>query len=292
MTIRIPSRKGNKSTKSTAMDVDVPESSTVQMDFSRYANMAVVNREPLPYSSTVASISDVHPHGLAPGFSVPTESTDHLAVPAGTTDHISDSTGTTQVSPTNPIGLSGPSDQAQVLVQDHDMVEAVDSTESFVPDQPPLFCRGNEQLVERLARGIAFHVKVDRLGTIIDSGASTWMTPDQPNLNYKLSSVEDSGFVKLADSSTLLPIKGYGDVVIDFGGHKHIIRNALHVPGLAETLGSVRSLIGNSNDRVIFERDAVMLEIANSDRSVRIGERRGDLYYLLDKTVSACKASG
>ncbi|KAJ3093437.1 hypothetical protein HDU97_009654, partial [Phlyctochytrium planicorne] len=51
---------------------------------------------------------------------------------------------------------------------------------------------GNEQLVERLARGIAFHVKVDRLGTIIDSGASTWMTPDQPNLNYKLSSVEDS----------------------------------------------------------------------------------------------------
>ncbi|KAJ3093703.1 hypothetical protein HDU97_009146, partial [Phlyctochytrium planicorne] len=127
------------------------------------------------------------------------------------------------------------------------MVEAVDSTESFVPDQPPLFCRGNEQLVERLARGIAFHVK--------------------PNLNYKLSSVEDSGFVKLADSSTLLPIKGYGDVVIDFGGHKHIIRNALHVPDLAETLGSVRSLIGNSNDGVIFERDAVMLEIANSNRS-------------------------
>ncbi|KAJ3094273.1 hypothetical protein HDU97_008268, partial [Phlyctochytrium planicorne] len=49
------------------MDVDMPESSAVQMDFSKYTNMAVVNREPLPYSSTVASISKVHPHGLAPG---------------------------------------------------------------------------------------------------------------------------------------------------------------------------------------------------------------------------------
>ncbi|KAJ3194057.1 hypothetical protein HDU67_004870, partial [Dinochytrium kinnereticum] len=142
----------------------------------------------------------------------------------------------------------------------------------------------NDQIVSNLKARKATHVKI---GSLIDSGASAWMTPDEELFDKLRYLPEDrEGKVYLADDRTV-PIKGYGDITYTFGDHTRTIKNVLFVPDLAEPLCSVLGMIEGSQDLIVFSSDEVYLYLNREGRSINIGRRVGDLYHLLSSYSTA-----
>ncbi|KAJ3284517.1 hypothetical protein HDU79_008063 [Rhizoclosmatium sp. JEL0117] len=118
--------------------------------------------------------------------------------------------------------------------------------------------------------------------TILDSGASCWMTPYKEDF-ITLQLVDNGGSISTASNSKL-PIMGHGTVAMTFGAYEHHM-DALYVPGLHEPLASVSGITNETRGSVSFEQGRVYLVLQNGFRYL-IANRVGDLYYLLSSDTS------
>ncbi|KAJ3058866.1 hypothetical protein HDU98_005063, partial [Podochytrium sp. JEL0797] len=105
--------------------------------------------------------------------------------------------------------------------------------------------------------------------TILDSGASRWMTPFKEDF-VTLQLINNGGVVNIADN-TSLRIEGHGMVNLRFGDYEHFM-DALYVPGLAEPLGSVTSLLEGTNNSVSFDKDTTTSESATGNNNDNVGD--------------------
>ncbi|KAJ3098971.1 hypothetical protein HDU96_010873, partial [Phlyctochytrium bullatum] len=142
----------------------------------------------------------------------------------------------------------------------------------------------NNQAAQKMRQESAKSVRVripSSTKGLIHFGASPWMTPDRNVFETLQLLPKNAGHVVyLADNRTVL-IHCVGDIVYDFDGHKRRIWNALYIPDLVEPLCSLFNMIEGTQDTVAFSDQGVYLYVRQENRSIPIGRRVGDLYYLL-----------
>jgi hypothetical protein len=126
---------------------------------------------------------------------------------------------------------------------------------------------------------------VNKEGYMIDTGASLCMS------NTKEAFIEGSyrrwggKYVYLGDDSPV-EIAGVGDCLIQITPtEKRRVEGVLHVPSLADNLLSITHLLKDTQDMAIFTGDSAHLYLANSNKIVELGRRRGNLYYMSIKSV-------
>jgi len=128
---------------------------------------------------------------------------------------------------------------------------------------------------------------LETMTMILDSGATSWMTP-RLDLFRSNSYVPIRGPSVEIASGKQIPVIGYGEVVLDLGnGIVKTIKNALHVPTLRDTLASVSGLIGATADEITFDKKYVYFHSPVHGKRTRIGRKEGDLYVLYSTTVQS-----
>ncbi|KAJ3383695.1 hypothetical protein HDU80_001179 [Chytriomyces hyalinus] len=157
------------------------------------------------------------------------------------------------------------------------------------------FFESNEVLTNDLLNLNPLALQVRKTRTVLDSGASAWMCASIiPFEELVLTKEGRGGYVNLADGSASVPIEGYGSVRLVLNGLTKVIKNALYVPRLAESLGSINSLLEGTNDTVTFSVEDVYYTTSDKGITYHIGKRCGDLYYLHasnSSPVAKCKLS-
>lgn len=133
--------------------------------------------------------------------------------------------------------------------------------------------RGNGTIY---ARGL----KVANKGrAIIDSGCSRIMSNNYDDFIPQTMISIQNEYVYLGDD-TPIPIKGKGEIDLNLGGHKFRIEGVLWVPDLVDSLISISHLVKNTNDYVVFANDKVYLYLQKENKTIKFGQRMGNLYYL------------
>ncbi|KAJ3093047.1 hypothetical protein HK100_006783, partial [Physocladia obscura] len=132
----------------------------------------------------------------------------------------------------------------------------------------------NSQCAMALIANENLSMRIKKVDTILDSGASVWMTPNKDAF-IELQLIAHGSTVVLVDDSEV-PILGHGTIKLNFHDVKRIVENALFVPDLTEALGSITSLV----NAVYFHTDSVYLRYHDTGKDVLIGTRVGDLFYL------------
>ncbi|KAJ3221605.1 hypothetical protein HDU78_000373 [Chytriomyces hyalinus] len=157
------------------------------------------------------------------------------------------------------------------------------------------FFESNEVLTNDLSNLNPLALQVRKTRTVLDSGALAWMCASTiPFEELVLTKTGCGGYVNLADGSASVPIKGYGSVRLVLNGLTKVIKNALYVPQLAESLGSINSLLEGTDDTVTFSVEDVYYTTSDKGIKYHIGKRCGDLYYLHTSNsspVAKCKLS-
>lgn len=125
---------------------------------------------------------------------------------------------------------------------------------------------------------------VNKENGMIDSGCSRFMTSDQSLFEPgSLVHVFDE-YVYLGDDRPLR-VWGKGKVTMQLAASSdHPIdrecEEALYVPDLAETLVSLSHLVDGTNDVVSFDKDSVYIHLQKEDKTINVGQRVGNLYFL------------
>ncbi|KAI0522396.1 hypothetical protein KFK09_004775 [Dendrobium nobile] len=115
---------------------------------------------------------------------------------------------------------------------------------------------------------------------VLDSGASTHITPDVSNINYP-SSYRGSDVVSIANGSSL-PIHntGQGILPIPDTDRKLHLSNLLHVPSLKHNLLSVSKLTADNSIRICFDANGFTIKDMQDHRPLIHGRLRNGLYQL------------
>ena len=122
-------------------------------------------------------------------------------------------------------------------------------------DSPPSISTALQSILSRLYDSLISPNSSCRLA-VADSGATDHMLPDKSAfISYKsISNLK----VRMGNNSSL-PVLGRGSAIISLNGQRVLVRNGLHVPGLAMPLYSLRAHIQQPGCGFIGTNDAGML---------------------------------
>jgi hypothetical protein len=116
--------------------------------------------------------------------------------------------------------------------------------------------------------------------TLIDTGASYCMVKSRSSFLPGTYTQIENQYVYLGDD-TPIEIAGRGNIAIQITpSERRTIKNVLHVPALADNLASISHILAETNDEVTFSKNKVHLRMSDSNRSIEIGRRMGNLYYM------------
>ena len=145
-------------------------------------------------------------------------------------------------------------------------IAAVFSTTQCVEDGRPMVVRG-------------MRVKTNK-NTLIDTGASYCMVKNKSSFLPGTYTELENQYVYLGDD-TPIEIAGRGNIAIKITPSEvRTIKDVLHVPALADNLASISHILAETNDEVTFSKNKVHLRVRDTNRSIEIGRRMGNLYYM------------
>ena len=122
-------------------------------------------------------------------------------------------------------------------------------------ESPPSISSALQSLLSRLSRSSIAPASSGRLA-VADSGATDHMFPDKSAfISYKST----SNLRVRMGNSTYLPVLARGSAIVSLNGQRVLVRNALHVPGLAVPLYSLRAHFKQRGCGFIGTNDAGML---------------------------------
>ncbi|PKU81649.1 Retrovirus-related Pol polyprotein from transposon TNT 1-94 [Dendrobium catenatum] len=115
---------------------------------------------------------------------------------------------------------------------------------------------------------------------VLDSGASTHLTPNASNINYP-SAYRGSDVVSIANGSAL-PIHNTGQGILPLPDSDRKLRlsNLLHVPSLTHNLLSVSKLTADNSIRICFDANGFTIKDMQDHRPLIHGHLRNGLYHL------------
>ena len=118
--------------------------------------------------------------------------------------------------------------------------------------------------------------------SFIDSACSATMSPHKDLFSgLRNRTFGDISTVRTAAQHSV-PVKGVGDFTLQMpNGNSKVIKNALFVPDLGDSLVSVGNLVQRKGDQVIFEWDRAVFVDGQTKKSVDLGQRWGNLYYFV-----------